>query len=151
MAYILGLIHDLNPESEDYEQKRKEILDTMIRDSEMRSKSNLIDGFIRQNVDSDPEGFVRHKADGTLDLETRLTEYIKTERNNAIADLATQEEIPVEVLDNYLKEYDYLQKSKPEIIQEALKPKRLGLLKTRRAARRIIDALSNIIQTFNWD
>ena len=151
VAYILGLIHDLNPESEDYEQKRKEILDTMIRDSEMRSKSNLIDGFIRQNVDSDPEGFVRHKADGTLDLETRLTEYIKTERNNAIADLATQEEIPVEVLDNYLKEYDYLQKSKPEIIQEALKPKRLGLLKTRRAARRIIDALSNIIQTFNWD
>ncbi|MBD5289979.1 MAG: type I restriction endonuclease subunit R [Bacteroides sp.] len=151
VAYILGLIHDLNPKSDDYEQKRKEILDTMIRDAEMRSKSELIDGFIRQNVDSDPEGFVRNKADGSLDLETRLTEYIKTERNNAIVSLAAKEELPVEVLDTYLKEYDYLQKSKPEIIQAALKPKRLGLLKTRQALKRIVDALSNIIQTFNWN
>ena len=123
----------------------------MIRDAEMRSKSELIDGFIRQNVDSDPEGFVRNKADGSLDLETRLTEYIKTERNNAIVSLAAKEELPVEVLDTYLKEYDYLQKSKPEIIQAALKPKRLGLLKTRQALKRIVDALSNIIQTFNWN
>ena len=151
VAYILGLIHDLNPESDDYEQKRKEILDTMIRDSEMRSKSKLIDGFIRQNVDNDPESFVRNKADGTLDLETRLSEYIKAERSNAIVALAEQEELPVEVLDTYLKEYDYLQKSKPEIIQNALMPKRLGLLKTRKAVKRIIDALYNIIQTFNWD
>ena len=151
VAYILGLIHDLNPESDDYERKRKEILDTMIRDSEMRSKSKLIDGFIRQNVDNDPESFVRNKADGTLDLETRLTEYIKAERSNAIVALAEQEELPVEVLDTYLKEYDYLQKSKPEIIQNALKPKRLGLLKTRKAVKRIIDALYNIIQTFNWE
>ena len=151
VAYILGLIHDLNPESDDYEQKRKEILDTMIRDSEMRSKSKLIDGFIRQNVDNDPESFVRNKADGTLDLETRLTEYIQAERSNAIVALAEQEELPVEVLDTYLKEYDYLQKSKPEIIQNALKPKRLGLLKTRKAVKRIIDALYNIIQTFNWE
>ena len=151
VAYILGLIHDLNPESDDYEQKRKEILDTMIRDSEMRSKSKLIDGFIRQNVDNDPESFVRNKADGTLDLETRLTEYIKAERSNAIVALAEQEALPVDVLDTYLKEYDYLQKSKPEIIQNALKPKRLGLLKTRKAVKRIIDALYNIIQTFNWD
>ena len=151
VAYILGLIHDLNPENEDYEQKRKEILDTMIRDSEMRNKSKLIDGFIRQNVDDDKENFIRTKADGSLDLETRLSEYIKTERENAITSLAEQEELPVDVLDSYLKEYDYLQKSKPEIIQEALKEKHLGLLKMRRALKRITEALANIIQTYNWD
>lgn len=151
VAYILGLIHDLNPESEDYEQKRKEILDTMIRDSQMRGKSNLIDRFIFQNVDNDRENFVRKKADGSLDLETRLSEYVKTERTHAIEDLAEKEELPVEVLDNYLKEYDYLQKSKPEIIQEALKSKHLGLLNTSKAMKRILDALSNIIQTFSWD
>lgn len=151
VAYILGLIHDLNPDSEDYEQKRQEIIDTMIRDSEMRNKSKLIDGFIRQNVDDDRENFARNKADGSLDLETRLSEYIKTERDNAVANLAEKEDLPIEILDAYLREYDYLQKSKPEIIQEALKPKHLGLLKTRQAVRRIVDALSNIIQTFNWD
>lgn len=151
VAYILGLIHDLNPDSEDYEKKRQEIIDTMIRDSEMRNKSKLIDGFIRQNVDDDRENFARNKADGSLDLETRLSEYIKTERDNAVANLAEQEDLPIEILDAYLREYDYLQKSKPEIIQEALKSKHLGLLKTRQAVRRIVDALSNIIQTFNWD
>lgn len=151
VAYILGLIHDLNPDSEVYEKKRQEIIDTMIRDSEMRNKSKLIDGFIRQNVDDDRENFARNKADGSLDLETRLSEYIKTERDNAVANLAEQEDLPIEILDAYLREYDYLQKSKPEIIQEALKAKHLGLLKTRQAVRRIVDALSNIIQTFNWD
>lgn len=151
VAYILGLIHDLNPDSEDYEKKRQEIIDTMIRDSEMRNKSKLIDGFIRQNVDDDRENFARNKADGNLDLETRLSEYIKTERDNAVANLAEQEDLPIEILDAYLREYDYLQKSKPEIIQEALKSKHLGLLKTRQAVRRIVDALSSIIQTFNWD
>ena len=151
VAYILGLIHDLNPESEDYEQKRKEILDTMIRDSEMRNKSKLIDGFIRQNVDDDKENFIRTKADGSLDLETRLSEYIKAERENAVSSLAEQEALPVQVLDSYIKEYDYLQKSKPEIIQEALKEKHLGLLKMRQALKRITEALSNIIQTYNWD
>lgn len=151
VAYILGLIHDLNPESEDYEQKRKEILDTMIRDSEMRNKSKLIDGFIRQNVDDDKENFIRTKADGSLDLETRLSEYIKAERENAVSSLAEQEALPVQVLDSYIKEYDYLQKSKPEIIQEALKEKHLGLLKMRQALKRITEALSNIIQTYSWD
>lgn len=151
VAYILGLIHDLNPDSDDYERKRREILDTMIRDSEMRSKTKLIDGFIQTNIDNDRDNFMRNKADGSLDLESRLSEYIKTERAKAINELAWREALPVEVFDRYLKEYDYLQKSKPEIIQEALRPKHLGLVKTRESVRRIVNSLSTIIQTFNWD
>ena len=151
VAYILGLIYDLNPESDDYTQKRKEILDMMIRDSEMRNKSGVIDGFIRRNVDNDRERFVRDKADGSLDLEMRLLEYIKTERDSAVLELAEREDLPVEVLDSYIKEFDYLHKSKPEIIQQALKSKHLGLLKTRRAVKRIIESLTDIIKTFNWD
>ncbi len=151
VAYILGLIYDLNPESDDYTQKRKEILDMMIRDSEMRNKSGVIDGFIRRNVDNDHERFVRDKADGSLDLEMRLLEYIKTERDSAVLELAEREDLPVEVLDSYIKEFDYLHKSKPEIIQQALKSKHLGLLKTRRAVKRIIESLTDIIKTFNWD
>lgn len=46
VAYILSLISDLNPSDEDYEQKRQEILDTMIKDATMRKKTRLIDDFI---------------------------------------------------------------------------------------------------------
>lgn len=151
VAYILALIADLEPSAEDYEAKRKNIIDTMIRDSEMRSKAHLIDGFIRKNVDEDAANFERLKADGTIDLESRLRNYISDERNAAIESLSQSEDIPLEVLDTYLREYDYLQKSKPEIIESALKEKHLGLLKTRRALKRIVAALTNIIKTFTWD
>ena len=153
VAYILELIADLDPYSTDYAERRKNIIDTMIKDAEMRSKAKLIDGFIQKNVDEDKENFMmqRQKADGTSELEERLNNYISTEREKAVNSLAQDEGLSSEVLDHYLKEYDYLQKEQPEIIQKALKEKHLGLIKTRKALTRIMDRLRNIIRTFSWD
>ena len=153
VAYILELIADLNPYSEDYTEKRKHIIDTMIKDAELRSKAKLIDGFIQKNVDDDRDNFMarKQKADGTSDLEERLNNYIVTERNNAVNMLAKEEDLDVSVLNYYLSEYDYLQKEQPEIIQEALKEKHLGLIKKRKALTRILDKLRSIIRTFSWE
>ena len=151
VAYILQLIADLNPSDEDYQERRRQIIDTMIKDAEMRNKAKLIDGFIQQNVDEDRDNFEQAKADGTMDLESRLNNYVKEERNKAIEQLAKTEGVPVEVLDRFLSEYDYLQKQKPEIIQEAVREQHLGLSKTRKAVKRILAALNNIINIFNWD
>jgi type I restriction enzyme, R subunit len=153
VAYILELIADLNPYSEDYEERRKHIIDTMIKDVELRSKAKLIDGFIQKNVDDDRDNFMarKQKADGTSDLEERLNNYIVTERNNAVNTLAKDEDLDAFVLNHYLSEYDYLQKEQPEIIQEALKEKHLGLIKKRKALTRIMERLRNIIVTFNWE
>ena len=153
VAYILELIAELDPYSNDYSEKRKHIIDTMIKDAGMRGKAKLIDGFIRKNVDEDKENFMsgRNKADGTSELEERLNQYIVSERNKAVNDLADDEQISAEVLNIYIKEYDYLQKEQPEIIQKALKEKHLGLIKTRKALTRIMERLRNIIRTFNWE
>ena len=153
VAYILELIADLDPYSDDYSAKRQHIIDTMIKDAGMRGKAKLIDGFIKKNVDEDKENFMtgRNKADGTNELEERLNQYIVSERNKAICDLADEEQISSEVLNLYIKEYDYLQKEQPEIIQKALKEKHLGLIKTRKALTRIMERLRNIIRTFNWE
>ena len=153
VAYILELIAELDPYSNDYSEKRQHIIDTMIKDAGMRGKAKLIDGFIRKNVDEDKENFMsgRSKADGTSELEERLNQYIVSERNKAVKDLSDDEQIPTEVLNLYIKEYDYLQKEQPEIIQKALKEKHLGLIKTRKALTRILDRLRNIIHTFSWD
>lgn len=153
VAYILELIADLDPYSDDYSAKRQHIIDTMIKDAGMRGKAKLIDGFIKKNVDEDKENFMtgRNKADGTNELEERLNQYIVSERNKAICDLADEEQISSEVLNLYIKEYDYLQKEQPEIIQKALKEKHLGLIKTRKALTRILDRLRGIIRTFTWD
>ncbi len=117
VAYILELIADLDPYSDDYSAKRQHIIDTMIKDAGMRGKAKLIDGFIKKNVDEDKENFMtgRNKADGTNELEERLNQYIVSERNKAICDLADEEQISSEVLNLYIKEYDYLQKEQPEL------------------------------------
>ena len=153
VAYILELIADLNPYSEDYTEKRRHIIDTMIKDAELRSKAKLIDGFIQKNVDDDRDNFMarKQKADGTSDLEERLNNYIVTERDNAVKTLAKEEDLDASVLNHYLSEYDYLQKEQPEIIQEALKEKHLGLIKKRKALTRILDRLRSIIRTFSWE
>ena len=153
VAYILELIADLDPYSGDYEERRKSIIDTMIKDAELRSKAKLIDGFIRKNIDDDRDSFMarKQKADGTSDLEERLNNYIVTERNNAVNALAKDEDLDASVLNHYLSEYDYLQKEQPEIIQEALKGKHLGLIKKRKALVRIMDRLRSIIKVFNWE
>ncbi|MDD7461706.1 MAG: type I restriction endonuclease subunit R [Prevotellaceae bacterium] len=153
VTYILELIADLNPYSEDYTERRKHIIDTMIKDAELRSKAKLIDGFIQQNVDDDRDNFMarKQKFDGTSDLEERLNNYITTERNNAVDKLAKEEGLDVSVLNHYLSEYDYLQKEQPEIIQEALKGKHLGLIKRRKTLTRILDRLQSIIRTFSWE
>lgn len=153
VAYILELIAELDPYSNDYSEKRQHIIDTMIKDAGMRGKAKLIDGFIRKNVDEDKENFMsgRSRADGTSELEERLNQYIVSERNKAVKDLSDDEQIPTEVLNLYIKEYDYLQKEQPEIIQKALKEKHLGLIKTRKALTRIMERLRNIIRTFNWE
>ena len=153
VAYILELIAELDPYSADYADRRQHIIDTMIKDAEMRSKAKLIDGFIQKNVDEDKENFMvqRKKADGTSDLEERLNQYITTEREKAVRSLSEDEGIPSDVLTHYLKEYDYLQKEQPEIIQKALKEKHLGLIKTRKALTRILDRLRGIIRTFSWE
>lgn len=153
VAYILELIADLNPYSDDYESKRREIIDTMIKDVELRGKAKLIDGFIQKNVDDDRDHFMdnKQKADGSSDLEERLNNYITEERGKAIASIAQEEDVDIDVLNHYLSEYDYLQKEQPEIIQDALKEKHLGLSKRRKTLSRILGKMRSIIKTFSWD
>lgn len=153
VGYILELIAGLDPCSENYVEQRQNIIDTMIKDAELRSKAKLIDGFIRSNVDDDRNNFMaqKQKVDGTMDLEERLNNYIMAERTNAINELAKEENISPEVLNHFLSEYDYLQKEQTDIIKDALKDKHLGLIKRNKTLRRIIDQLRGIIRTFNWN
>ena len=151
VAYILSLISNLNPSDDDYEQKRQAILDTMIKDASMRKKTRLIDGFIKENVDSDKAGFQQAKADGTMDLETRLKNYIQEKKVDAVQSLARTEDVDAEALGKYLSEYDYLGREKPEIIQEAVRKKKMGLLARSATVRRIVEKMREIIDLFSWD
>ena len=151
VAYILSLISNLNPSDKDYGQKRQEILDTMIKDASMRKKTRLIDDFIKTTVDYDKEGFQKAKVDGTMDLETRLRDFVIEKKTKAVKELAVVEGVDVEALGKYMAEYDYLGREKPEIIQEAVRKKKLGLLARGETVRRIVEKMREIIVLFNWE
>jgi len=151
VAYILELIADLNPSDEDYPEKRQQIIDTMIKDAVMRNKARLIDGFIRQNVDDNKTGFEKSKADGTMDLESRLNEYMNKARREAVEFIADEEGIEMNALIEFLDEYDYLQREKPEIIQDAIKKKKAGIIERKRIQNRVLKKLRTIINLFNWE
>lgn len=76
VAYILELIAELDQYSAYYAERRRHIIDTIIKDAEMCSKAKLINGFIQKNVDEDKENFMVQlkKTDGTSDLEEWLNQ-----------------------------------------------------------------------------
>ena len=152
VAYILELIEDLNPASDDYQMKRQNIIDTMIKDPAMRNKAKLIDHFIRDNVDNDQAGFVKSKADGKMDLESRLTTYVTQARAHAVTSLATEVGVSQDALIKYVQEYDYLHREKPEILQKAIKEKKgLRFLQRIHLKESLILKLRKIIETFSWE
>jgi len=151
VAYILALIADLNPSSEDYNEKRRQIIDTMIKDAAMRNKAKLIDDFIRQHVDNDKESFEKSKADGSVDLESRLGKFIIEKRREKVNSLAFIENIDEIALMDFLEEYDYSQREKIKIIQDAIKQKKVGFKESRNILKRVLEQLRNIIETFNWE
>lgn len=60
----------------------------------------------------------KQKADGTTDLEERLNNYITEERSKAITCVATEEDLNVDILNHYLSEYDYLQRSSLKLFKK---------------------------------
>jgi len=151
VAYILTLMSGLDPTEHNYKEERQQIIDTMINDAAMRNKVKLIDDFMLQHIDNDKEGFKKAKADGTLDLEARLSAHISQARGKAVQHLANEEEIDIASLNNFLNEYDYLQREKIEIIRAAVGKKKAGLKERRTILERVIKKLRTIIDIFNWN
>ena len=61
------------------------------------------------------------------------------------------EGVDPEALGKYMSEYDYLGREKQEIIQEAVRKKKMGLLARSAAVRRIVEKMREIIELFNWE
>lgn len=143
--YIIALLKELNSGSNDFSEKCQNILKTMRNDAEMRNKTPLVDDFIQEHKE------LFTPQNDKIDIEGLLNKYIIKRRNKAIEVLSEEENIDTSILNHYISEYEYLQRKQPEIIQEALKHKHLGLLKKRKTLKRILNQLHSIIRTYSWN
>ena len=143
--YIIALLKELNSGSNDFSEKCQNILKTMRNDAEMRNKTPLVDDFIQEHKE------LFTAQNDKIDIEKHLNNYIIKRRNKAIEVLSEEENVDTSILNHYISEYEYLQRKQPEIIQEALKHKHLGLLKKRKTLTRILNQLHSIIRTYSWN
>jgi type I restriction enzyme R subunit len=65
--------------------------------------------------------------------------------------LASEEGLEEESLQNFIEQYDYLQREKTEILEDAIMKKKVGLKERRNILKRVLGKLRTIIDTFSWD
>ena len=109
------------------------------------NKTPLVDDFIQEHKE------LFTAQNDKINIGEHLNNYIIKRRNKAIEVLSEVENVDTSILNHYISEYEYLQREQPEIIQEALKHKHLGLLKKRKTLTRILNQLHSIIRTYSWN
>lgn len=148
VAYILGLLAELHEQSKnaahgtDFEQKKKSILDLLGKETQLRSKRDLIEKFIDQNI----PGIGAEES-----LEDVFSEFWGRERSEAIATLCEREEMREQAVYEMLDAYHFSGKAPlRETIFAALdeKPR---LLQRKAIYERIVASLLDIVRKFDDD
>lgn len=141
--YIIMLIAGLKNITSDKARQKKteEILQLFDRNIELRKKKDLIRKFIEENLPH------IHKSD---DVEKAFNTFWESERSEALKNIAKDENIPLERIENLIGEYLYSQKlPRGEEIIDML-PERPKLLQMQGIIDRVKTAIQNIVDIFDW-
>lgn len=140
VAYILKLLAKLyEAKPKDQEKQRKAISDMMASNTELRSKKELIERFIEENLPL---------VTNTDDIEEAFDTFWTTEKKKAIKQLSKDENLEytklVEVVSNYL--FTQKEPLRDEVI--AVMNERPSLKERATASKRIINKIINFVETF---
>jgi type I restriction enzyme R subunit len=141
--YIIQLIAGLKNISSSAVRKKKtdEILKLFDRDVQLRKKKELIKKFIEENLP---------KVSKSQDVEQAFSDFWKSERASTLKNIADNENIPLEKLEQVIGEYIYTQKlPKGQDIIDML-PKAPKILERKSIVSRIKDAIEGMVDIFEW-
>jgi type I restriction enzyme R subunit len=140
VAYILKLLAKLkDADAEEQERQKKAILELMSGDTQMRSKRELIERFIQENLP---------QIDDSDDIPDEFANYWSKERIAAIENLSEEENLDAEKLQEVIGNYLFTEK-KP------LRDEIIGMLKERPSlkdrktiAERVTEKIVGFVETF---
>jgi type I restriction enzyme R subunit len=144
--YILKLLAQLQQqkdkegESESYQQTKKSIIDLLGKETQLRSKRELIEKFINEYMPT---------MDVDADMDDEFEQYWTTQRKQAVKGFAEQENMDEQALLSMIDEYHFSGKTPlRETVFSALntKPK---LMERKTIFERIVDKLTTLIETFD--
>ncbi|MBE9468335.1 MAG: type I restriction endonuclease subunit R [Bacteroidetes bacterium] len=140
VAYILKLLAKLKDASEEeHENQKKAIIELMAGDARMRSKRELIERFIQENL---PE------IDDSDNIPEEFENYWNQERLLAIAKLSKEENLDSEKLQEVIGNYLFTEKKplRDEII--GMLNKRPSLKERKTIAERVTAKILGFVETF---
>jgi type I restriction enzyme R subunit len=141
VAYILKLLAKLKEEKpEDQEKRKKEIIDAISGDAQLRSKKELIERFIQENLPH---------IDDVNQIDGAFESFWNEERTKALTKIAEEEQLNEALLHNAIDTYLFTER-KPintEVMEMIVgdKPK---LRERRSTIDRIIDKMVDFVDTF---
>lgn len=140
VAYILKLLAKLKDSTEEEQEKQKKaILDLMTGDARMRSKRELIERFIQENLPSIKD---------SDDIPEEFESYWSKERIVAIEKLSTEENLDADMLQEVIGNYMFTEKKplRDDII--GMMKKKPSLKERKTVSERIIDKIIDFVDTF---
>ncbi len=141
--YIIMLIAGLKNITSDRlrEKKAEDILRMFDRDVKLRKKKDLIKKFIEENLP---------KIDKAESVEKAFGEFWANERSKVLRDLASEENIPVENIEELVGEYLYTQKLPKDQEVADILPAGTKFLKQQGLIDRIKGVIEKIVDVFEW-
>ena len=118
VSYIINLLKDLNPYSPGFEKDIKFIHDLMQTSHELKSKAELIDHFIMENITESSE---------PVDIDFELPKFFEREKNKEITEMIISENLEEEKTRHIIEEYEYSGKIYDDDIEETFEED-IGLL-----------------------
>jgi len=141
--YIIRLIAGLKNITSDKlrEKKTEEILAIFDRDVRLRKKKELVRKFIEENLP---------RVATAENVEAAFSDFWESERAKIIHQIAKEENIDIENLQELIGEYLYTQRLPHDRNIVELLPQTPPILKRHSIIERIKQALANLIEVFKW-
>ena len=138
VSYIINLLKDLDPKDASFKNDVRLIHDLMQASHELKSKSELIDKFINENI---------VESGGKIDIDEELPAYFEIEKNKEIDDMVTSENLSSDETRKIIEEYEYSGKLRDDDIKESFN-ENLGFLERRHKVGLLKSKIIDLVDKF---
>ena len=140
--YIINLLKDLVPESPSYTKDRGRILKLVNETERLRSKIDLIEKFIDENIG--------RAIETQTPIEEEFDTFMKKERKQAFCDLIEDENLKEDKTRKIIEEYEFSNKFDEDEVEETFKDEKLGLIKRMKKRKSVIEKIKEILEKFEY-
>lgn len=139
VSYIINLLKDLDPNKpKEFNKDVKFIQDLIATSHELKSKAELIDRFIHENI---------VESGGNIDIDEELPKFFDHEKSKEIKELSKNEHLSEDKVRDIIGEYEYSGKFYNDSIKESFNED-LGFLERRNKVKLLKEKIVDLVDKF---